>query len=62
MCETIPELVVLGSIKIRLSKPSKIRQEAVLLNELCISPYLQVPALLEFLSRLPSVMNTDVYE
>jgi hypothetical protein len=46
---TIPGLVVLGSKESRLSKSQGTNRKAALLHGLCISSYLQVPALLEFL-------------
>lgn len=44
----------------RLNKPWKARHWAALLYHLCFSSYLQVPAWLEFLHGLPSVINCVV--
>ena len=46
----------------RLSKPVEVRQDVALFHGLCISSYLQVPALFEFLSRLPSVVKRNEAE
>ena len=53
----IPGLVVLGSIRMQAERAMGSTKQTVSLHGLCISSSLQIPALSEFLSWLPSMMD-----
>ena len=55
-----PGLVALGSIRKQAEQAMESKLVSSTLHSLCISSCLQDLAPFEFLSRLPSVMNSDV--
>ena len=56
----IPGLVVLGSIRSRLSKPCGANQYIASFHGLCVSSCLQNPAPSEFLFWLPSMIDYNM--
>ena len=56
----IPELVVLGSIRKQVKQVMRNKPVSSTPSCFCITSCLQVPDLLEFLSWLPLMMNSDV--
>ena len=56
----IPRRMVLGSIRKQAEQAMRNKPVSSTLRGLCISSCLQVPALLEFLPLLPSVVDHNV--